>query len=79
MIAPALLLPKIVALVDEASAIVMGYYDGGVDVAHKADASPVTAADEAAERHLVDGLRALTPDTPVVAEEERARDRKSVV
>ena len=73
MIAPALLLPKIVALVDEASAIVMGYYDGGVDVAHKADASPVTAADEAAERHLVDGLRALTPDTPVVAEEERAR------
>ncbi len=73
MIAPALLLPKLVGLVDEAAAVVMGYYDGRVAVAEKADSSPVTAADEAAETVLVDGLRALTPDTPVVAEEERAR------
>jgi 3'(2'), 5'-bisphosphate nucleotidase len=73
MIAPALLLPKVVGLVDEAAAVVMEYYRGEVAVAEKADASPVTAADEAAERLLVEGLRGLTPEIPVVAEEERAR------
>ncbi|NBB70818.1 MAG: 3'(2'),5'-bisphosphate nucleotidase CysQ [Alphaproteobacteria bacterium] len=73
MIAPALLLPKIVALVDEAAAVVMEHYRGDPTVAEKADASPVTAADEAAERVLAEGLRALTPEVPVVAEEERAR------
>jgi len=73
MIAPALLLPKVVALVDEAATVVMEYYRGDVAVARKADASPVTAADEAAERVLVEGLRGLTPEVPVVAEEERAK------
>jgi len=73
MIAPALLLPKIVALVDEAAAVVMEHYRGDMAVAEKADASPVTAADEAAERVLTEGLRALTADAPVVAEEERGR------
>ena len=73
MIAPALLLPRVVALVDEAAAVVMDHYQGDVAVARKADASPVTAADEAAERVLAEGLRALTPEFAVVAEEERAR------
>ena len=73
MIAPALLLPKVVALVDEAAAVVIEYYRGDVAVTEKADASPVTAADEAAERVLVEGLRGLTPELPVVAEEERAK------
>ncbi|MFP4362102.1 MAG: 3'(2'),5'-bisphosphate nucleotidase CysQ [Alphaproteobacteria bacterium] len=73
MIAPALLLPKVVALVDEAAAVVMDHYRGDVAVTEKADASPVTAADEAAERVLVEGLRGLTPEIPVVAEEERAK------
>jgi 3'(2'), 5'-bisphosphate nucleotidase len=73
MIAPALLLPKVVALVDEAASVVMEHYQGEVAVAEKADASPVTTADEAAERVLVEGLRELTPETPIVAEEERAR------
>ncbi len=73
MIAPALLLPRVVALVDEAARAVMGHYAGEVAVTEKADASPVTAADLAAEAILAEGLRALTPDIPVVAEEERAK------
>jgi len=72
MITPALLLPKVVTLVDDASAVVLRHYAGDVTVAEKVDASPVTAADEEAERILADGLRALTPTVPVVAEEERA-------
>ena len=73
MIAPALLLPKVVALVEEAGAFVMRHYETDVTVSEKADASPVTAADEAAEAILARGLRELTPEIPIVAEEEMAR------
>jgi 3'(2'), 5'-bisphosphate nucleotidase len=72
MIAPALLLPKVLALVERAAVVILDHYGGEVEVAIKADASPVTAADRAAERLLVDGLRDLTPAVPVVAEEEMA-------
>ncbi|HEY3848277.1 MAG TPA: 3'(2'),5'-bisphosphate nucleotidase CysQ [Acetobacteraceae bacterium] len=42
----------------------------GFDVLRKEDRSPVTAADHAAEAIIVAGLRAATPDIPVIAEEE---------
>jgi 3'(2'), 5'-bisphosphate nucleotidase len=43
--------------------------------AFKADDSPVTAADLAADRVIADGLAALDPGTPVVSEEqERVHD-----
>ncbi len=44
----------------------------GFDVIAKPDASPVTAADHAAEQLIVEGLRAATPNVPVIAEEEVA-------
>jgi 3'(2'), 5'-bisphosphate nucleotidase len=44
----------------------------GFETMHKADASPVTLADQKAEELIVAGLRAATPDVPVVAEEEVA-------
>lgn len=47
----------------------MQYYAGTVDVTRKADNSPVTAADIAANRYIVEALAVLTPDIPVVAEE----------
>ncbi len=47
----------------------MAYYDGEVVARTKADATPVTDADEAAERLIVDALARLTPELPVVAEE----------
>ncbi len=72
MIAPALLLPKVVSLVDAASAVVMEHYGRHGAVATKDDASPVTVADQACEALLVAGLRELTPDFPVVAEEAMA-------
>ena len=52
--------------------VIMGFYDGGAEVRAKADASPVTDADEAAERLIVAALRAFAPDIPVAAEEMAA-------
>ncbi len=73
MLAPQALLAEVVKLVDAAAVVAMQHYDADVAVTIKADASPVTAADEAAEAILTNGLRALTPDVPVVAEEEVAK------
>ena len=47
----------------------------GFEVTSKADESPVTAADHAAEAILLDAIQALAPDTPIVAEEEVAAGR----
>lgn len=44
----------------------------GISHAHKADASPVTEADHAAEAIIVAALGALMPGVPVVAEEAMA-------
>jgi 3'(2'), 5'-bisphosphate nucleotidase len=58
---------------------IMRIYAGDLGERTKADKSPVTDADHAAEEIIVRGLRALTPDTPVVAEEEMAAGRVPVL
>ncbi|MGI9420139.1 MAG: 3'(2'),5'-bisphosphate nucleotidase CysQ [Geminicoccaceae bacterium] len=65
-------LPEIVALADQAGAVIMEHYLGEIEVKTKADASPVTAADEAGEAVILEGLARLTPEIPVVAEEKVA-------
>lgn len=72
-------LDAVVALVHEAGRIVMQVYDAGFDVRRKADASPVTEADERAEAFLVPALRALLPGVPVVAEEMAARGQADAI
>jgi 3'(2'), 5'-bisphosphate nucleotidase len=62
-------------LAREAAREIMRIYAGDLGVRDKADKSPVTDADHAAEAVIVAGLRALTPDVPVVAEEEMAAGR----
>ena len=47
----------------------------GFEVAHKGDASPVTEADHAAERIILDALAQAAPGVPVIAEEEVAAGR----
>ena len=59
----------ITAIAHAAGATIMAIYEAGFEVRQKADASPVTEADEAAERLIVDRLRNLTPEIPVVGEE----------
>jgi len=58
-----------ITLARDAAAAILGIYDSAFAVEHKADASPLTAADLAAHRILVEGLERLTPDVPVLSEE----------
>ena len=71
----AALLPKVLAVAERAAAIIMDHYAGEIAVERKADRSPVTAADEAAEAVILEDLEALTPAIPIVAEEAVARGR----
>ena len=53
----------------EAGRTIMAFYRDGTPVEIKADRSPVTEADRTADRLIVAGLRAATPDIPVISEE----------
>ena len=57
----------------EAGTVIMEVYDREEQgVREKADASPVTEADEAADALISAGLRAVFPDIPLVTEEQAA-------
>ncbi len=70
---PASLLAPVLDLAAKAGAAILTHYRPGIEVRAKADASPVTAADEEAEAIILDGLRRLTPDIRIVSEEAFAR------
>ena len=59
----------VVALAHDAAAAILAIYDSEFAVEHKDDDSPLTAADMAAHRCIVDGLARITPDIPVLSEE----------
>lgn len=60
------------ALAKRAGQEILEVYDGEFDVRSKADKSPVTDADERAERLILEGLAQAAPAIPVVAEESVA-------
>jgi 3'(2'), 5'-bisphosphate nucleotidase len=62
-------LPIVEQLVREAGALVRAYYDNGAEVSWKGIDDPVTAADHAANEHLVAGLRRAFPSDGILAEE----------
>lgn len=66
------LLPDVEAIARTAGAEIMEFYEGRktANVETKADGSIVTAADKAAEAIILPALRALTPDIPIVSEED---------
>jgi 3'(2'), 5'-bisphosphate nucleotidase len=59
----------------EAGAIVMRHYRAGTEARLKSDRSPVTDADEDAEKLILAQLAEVFPGIPVVAEEEAAAGR----
>jgi len=59
----------VIDLARAAGAAIMRVYAEDFEVEHKKDCSPLTAADLAAHRLIVDGLTALTPGVPVLSEE----------
>jgi 3'(2'), 5'-bisphosphate nucleotidase len=62
-------LPDIIKVADEASDKVLEIYKTDFSVGYKADESPITEADLASHQVIVDGLRDLTPEIPVLSEE----------
>ena len=59
----------VIALARDAGAAIMRVYAQDFSVEHKDDRSPLTEADLASHRLIVDGLHALTPSLPVLSEE----------
>ena len=60
---------SVIAIARQAGTAIMEIYQQDFAVAQKADRSPLTEADLAAHRVIVDGLRGLTPGVPVLSEE----------
>src|SRR5437868_5305393 len=67
------LLDELTAIVGQASAAILALAPDALNVRRKADESPVTAADEAAEALILEGLTRLLPGVPVVSEEAAIR------
>lgn len=63
------LLAAVTTIARRAGDVVLDVYRTDFGVRGKADASPVTEADERAEALIVPALQALAPDVPIVAEE----------
>ncbi len=66
------MLDKICQLAREAGVAIMQVYEGEkpLEATQKVDDSPVTAADIAAHTIILQGLQSLTPDIPVLSEED---------
>lgn len=63
------LLEETLILARKAGQAIMGIYEKDFNVEYKADESPVTDADLAAHKLIVAGLQQLTPDIPILSEE----------
>jgi 3'(2'), 5'-bisphosphate nucleotidase len=66
-------LDALTAIVSRAAAAIVAIDRSKVEWRTKADQSPVSAADEAANAVIIEGLSRLLPGVPVVSEEQDAR------
>lgn len=73
------LFEAMIAAAIEAGRVAHDFYRGGFNVSHKADSSPVTEADQAAEALILARLQHVAPDIPIVAEEQVAAGRVPAV
>ena len=77
--ARSVLLEAMVAAAVEAGRAAHEIYIAGFEVQRKADHSPVTQADHAAEAIILERLRHAAPEVPIVAEEEVAAGRQPAI
>jgi 3'(2'), 5'-bisphosphate nucleotidase len=59
-------------VVERASAAIMQIYDGAFEVQRKDDSSPLTLADLESQRVIIEGLKRITPEIPILSEESAA-------
>src|SRR6202167_6180631 len=60
---------SLMPIVARAGAAIMRIYDAGFTVQRKDDNSPLTLADLESQRVIIEGLRRITPDIPILSEE----------
>ena len=68
------LVEPVVALAEDAGRAILKVYSTDFEVQEKDDESPLTQADLASHRWIDAGLRALTPDLPIISEESGLPD-----
>lgn len=68
------LIDPVVALAVDAGNAILEVYSTDFEVQEKDDESPLTQADMASHRRIAAGLAALTPDIPIISEEDGLPD-----
>lgn len=64
------LLPHIVSIAQQAGSVIMQVYNHPIAIEYKADKSPVTQADMLAHQLIVKALTKLSPQLPILSEEQ---------
>jgi 3'(2'), 5'-bisphosphate nucleotidase len=64
------LLASVVSIARDAGAAIMRIYEREIDVSYKDDHSPLTEADLAAHHIIADYLQVLSPNIPILSEED---------
>ena len=72
-------LPHLINIAVSAGATIMEIYGSDFGSAVKSDASPITAADTAAEAIILAGLKLHFPNIPIIAEEQQAAGQQIAV
>ena len=61
---------EIINISVDAGEVILNYYNENVDVIYKDDKSPLTKADLASHKIITDSIKKITPDIPILSEEE---------
>ena len=67
------LIDSLTTIVSQAAAAILAVREGALNPRTKPDQSPVTAADDASEAIILDGVARLMPGVPIISEEASAR------
>jgi 3'(2'), 5'-bisphosphate nucleotidase len=63
---------SLMPIAERAGAAIMRIYGSGFTVQHKDDNSPLTTADLESQRVIMEGLKRITPEVPILSEESAA-------
>ena len=63
------MLKEIIGIAKEAGEAILEYYADDIEVTSKDDDSPLTKADMASHLVIIDALKKMDPDTPIISEE----------
>jgi len=73
------LIDRLTTIVSQAAAAILAVRADALNPRTKADQSPVTAADDASEAIIVDGVARLMPGVPIISEEASVRAAVGVI